>query len=175
MQPDDDPGVRPAPGPAGRGARPAHHPRPARPPARGPRPAVTCCRRCSVRGRGRSRPAAPPGRTPLPRRNPGRCGRRGDPGRAGNCRRRTGRQCGPRRTALRKWGRTARAWPSVYVCACQSTLTDRSPLVRPRPRHRPLPLPIGRFEHKGPGSPRPPRGPGGRGKSRQESARGRRG
>ncbi|XP_032501325.1 uncharacterized protein LOC116760509 [Phocoena sinus] len=65
-------------------------------------------------------------------------------------------------------GRRARG-RVCYVCACQSTLTDRGPLVRPRPRHRPLPLPIGRFEHKGSGSPRPPRGPNGRGKARQES------
>lgn len=54
-------------------------------------------------------------------------------------------------------GRRARG-RVCYVCACQSTLTGRSPLARLRSRHRPLPPPIGRFEHKGPGSPRPLRG-----------------
>lgn len=92
-------------------------------------------------------------------RGPGRAGS-GGAGRGQRAGRR-GRQCDPRRTALRELGRPARAWPSVYVCACQSTLTGRNPLAEPRPRHRPLPPPIGRFEHKGPGLVRPPRGPGG--------------
>lgn len=79
---DDDPGVRPGPGRARRRPRLAYRPRPARPPARGPRPAVTCCRRCSVHSRGRPRPAAPPGRAPLLRWDPGSGGRRPSPGRA---------------------------------------------------------------------------------------------
>lgn len=61
-----------------------------------------------------------------------------------------GGQCGPRASRLCEWDKAARAWPSVYVCACQSTLTGRSPLARPRPPRRPPPPPIGRFEHKGP-------------------------
>lgn len=79
---DDDPGVRRGPAPAGRRPKPAHTPCPARPPARGPRPAVTCCCSCSVRGRGRPRPAAPPRRAPFPRRNPASGARRWASGRA---------------------------------------------------------------------------------------------
>lgn len=47
-----------------------------------------------------------------------------------------GGQCSRPRPALREWGRAARAWPSVYVCACQSMLTACSPLAGPR---RPAP------------------------------------
>lgn len=138
-----------------------------RPTTLGPRvrpPAARCsllpaagqapCGAGGVRGPLR-RPGAPASRVGSPLagspRGPGSCG-------AGRGRQTSG-QCGPRTTSLREWGWAARAWPTVYVCACQSTLTGRTPLARPRPRHRPRPPPIGRFEHKGPGSPRPPRGP----------------
>lgn len=113
--------------------------------------------------------SALPSRVGIPRVAPGA-------GARGSGRGPSGGQCGPGRTAPREWGRAARAWPSVYVCACHSTLTGRSLLVRPRLRRRPLPPPIGRFEHKGPGSPRPLRGPPhSRGVRGSQSARGRRG
>lgn len=40
-------------------------------------------------------------------------------------------QCDRRGPALREWGRAVRAWPSVYVCACQSTLTAHKSLAGP--------------------------------------------
>lgn len=123
------------------GARPAHHPRPARPPARGPRPAVTCLRRCSVQGPGLPRPAAPP---PLPRRNPGSGDERGTRRCAGRGGRRAGRRT--MRPALNCAARVGPdgAWPSVYVCACQSTLTNATGGRTP-PHAAPLPPPLGGF------------------------------
>lgn len=110
LRPDGDPGQ------AGAGPR-----------GGGPTPSLTL--------RGSSRVGVP---RAAPRAAPSRAGGAATRAerRRGTARGPVGGQCGRRRPALREWGRAARAWPSVYVCACQSTLTACSPLAGPR---RPAP------------------------------------
>ena len=111
--PDDDPGVRPARDPRGRGrGRPITLARRARPPeAHGrllPASAAAPYKAGGFRG--------PPRRPPLPCRSPGSGGRRGDPGSSGRRGRRAGRRT--MRPALNCAARVGPDGARVAECVC---------------------------------------------------------